>query len=1744
MPIFDDSPVTTFTPRPTVNVVPPPPEPQGGSFLDVMQAAGRTENDIVAAVDLLTQPKQKVDLNFNLLEEAKKRNVDAADYTDALNPAHLDQLIAKRNQEDRDNAMLDQAGWGGFLARVAAGIVSPTTLLPMVGPETTGLKTMLTVGLNAAAGAAMQEGVLYADQRTRTKTQAAYSIGSSLLLGSVLGGIAHTLKPSELARMSHDMANAPEGFAISSPTPSILDAGAKETNNLADAGQLKKGWGAHLLSPMSGITRNFEQWNAPKYIKDLGGAPQVRKMTAGFSQADLILQNNADFIAASRGGNVEQIKRVYNGVSYEGTVALQNAYQDYILGADAKGWFKQGRATLAGSRRPDGKLTWGEFKKQVTEDWMTGQTAVGVPDPVRKAAKEVAEKVYKALYDEGVKYGVFTGKEVPVGDENYINRVYNDEVIMRRRPEFEQILASNYQRQLDKDFGEKLQRLQDAMVKDKQRLSDMQLPLDQAQKLRDDLIHAKVDVTDATNPQVIQGAELLKANAKAVKELTKELDDLRKVKIDVNDLGAYKSRTDRMGEIEAALKQKALEAEGTKKALGDELAKYQKDAAEIRRRLNNLNNNIHIKDTRLKKKLDKIVANEDAQAETILRASKQLQKFVKFLDSASPDKIEQELTKLKNSFADHAAKYDKAQQDLIKLENDGYGPDVFSGKDNTPPQQDKVDVVDVSKTTPPEDVLPTIQQLQAPIQPKPVEVDTDFVDVTDTVQAFKDFKKIDDIASSNVDDALANLQHYDTIDDAKAAYWKNVKDTLKDEGIIHPDAYKRAQESYNKWFDAELPKELEKLKKDSDINTASKFWRTGEDARSWLEEHGREDIQAIMKKIKPHLDNTNIAVVDKKGPQPKDTFLSDFWRSTDNGQYCRIGGHSGTAETLLLISKEALGNMRTLPHELIHASLAHKIEAGIKGLDPALTKQVDQLRALLGHVEGHVREEIRDNPGWTGLSDTNFYTKYSVYDIHELAANVFVNPGVAEFYRSIPYKSKTVYDAILDVFRKILGIKPEEENAFNALIDITDRMWKEPNLSTAPYRGGKKLAEDGLPPEMKLSDKMDALSGKMDTIAAKIEQLDAHDPVKFKQEVEQAMRDLADTHAKINAKRVIRNEKLWKQVEAMSPEARARKIADLELKAKERPRKFIERFRDTNAGKMAIDSESGLLQGNGDFAAHAKEMAKDTVTKILGSERRLAYSDIIREKRGPELARVLNIPSAEIKDFLEMDMERLMAIYTRTVGGDTAIAKVFGSADAAAEFAKLDDEMNSMLAKIETLTDKKGNPLDQKAKEDITKQTHDFYDAARKNLYVLMERAKGMRGIPKDAGSWSARGAKMVMDINFMRLMGNVLISSVADPGRAVMKFGLTRTFRDGLLPMITNLKTLRMSQHEARLAGVALDPIIHSRAAALADIFDDAHRGTKIEKAVHWASTKMGLAAGFDHWTSAIKQFTAGIANAKLLDNISAVMEGKVKGKQLVKAQEYLSKLNIDADFAERIWKEVTSGEGGGKVNGIWLPNTENWTDREAVLAYRAALGSEVDATIITPGFERPNWVDSSLPAKMMAQFKSFGFTSTQKTLMAGLQEHDLAFMNGVISSLALGALSYYLYGVFTGGKTYTEMMNAGPDKWADEAISRSGVTAIFDEAQRISARVPLLQKYTSFSGRQTTRRGGGDLASEILGPSFDALSRVTKIASEIDSPTKSTLHTVRTLLPLQNIFYLRQLLDKVEAAAGSKLPKKRSAQ
>jgi hypothetical protein len=711
--------------------------------------------------------------------------------------------------------------------------------------------------------------------------------------------------------------------------------------------------------------------------------------------------------------------------------------------------------------------------------------------------------------------------------------------------------------------------------------------------------------------------------------------------------------------------------------------------------------------------------------------------------------------------------------------------------------------------------------------------------------------------------------------------------------------------------------------------------------------------------------------------------------------------------------------------------------------------------------------------------------------------------------------------------KAVKKLKAELADAAGKFDSLEDRITKVDveNLPEVPFK------------EM---DKQATVLERMQKINSKLDGIEDFDRVSFEKALDEMKRTLGETAAELNAKRTLRAERLWAAAEKLSPEARAARLKALESKMKERSTEFVDRWNLRGAVSNAPLTMNGAIA---DFSEKARDDAEAVINKILGSERRLAYNDIIRGERGPELARMLTVPSDSIGDFLETDIEKVIATYTRTLGADISLARVFGEMLPGKEFKDLTDEKVKMSQALAEAKKKDGTPRytpEQLIKEN--EKLEAFYESARKDLYVMLERVRGIRNVPTDPEAWSYRGAKMLMDLNYLRFMGGVLISSIPDVSRVVMRHGLANTMRNAVLPMITDFKTIRMSQREAQLAGTALDVLLHTRMYSMSDIFDDAHRGTKVERGVHFLASRLGVWGGFDHWNSAMKQITAGVVNARALDNIAIVMKAQ-KGNEK-KAVEFLAKNNIDAEIAETIWKQVTNGKGGGKVNGVWLPNTESWDVADPLVAraqraYRAMLVGEVDATIVTPGLGKPNWTDENTFYRMLAQFKSYGMVSTQKVVMANLQQHDMAAVNGIFLSLGLGALSYFLYAVAVGGETETKMRNAGLGKWADEAISRSGVTGVFDQVQRVAEKLPILRDYATFSGQASTRRGQGDLTEAVLGPSFDLLEKAMRVIEDLDAPTKATLHSIRLMLPYQNLFYFRQLLDKIEAA--SPLPDRR---
>lgn len=674
--------------------------------------------------------------------------------------------------------------------------------------------------------------------------------------------------------------------------------------------------------------------------------------------------------------------------------------------------------------------------------------------------------------------------------------------------------------------------------------------------------------------------------------------------------------------------------------------------------------------------------------------------------------------------------------------------------------------------------------------------------------------------------------------------------------------------------------------------------------------------------------------------------------------------------------------------------------------------------------------------------------------------------------------------------------------------------------------------------QMEGRDLQAARADKLSDISKRIEEAEDFDRQAWKESVDEMLNESLKRVQNINLRRGARAQRLRDDLEKVDPKLVDERIVKVANRVKERSAGLADLYRDKGDD---VDLESGTAN----FSGYARDLAEDTTNNILKMNSRIQFNDLIKEKRGPEVARMLDIPSIQMAEFLEKNAEKNLRLYVKTMGSDISIMRRTGSANAQKFFDDLLNEHNAKTAALKTAVDKEGNPLSKEKVEQLQNKIADEYAQNLDDMTTVLERARRQRGVPDNPDGFAERGAALIMNLNTLRYMGGVTISSIPDVGRPIMKYGLTRVFRDGFIPLIRDFKTARLSQREGQLAGVAgVDPVLHSRAFAFSEITDTYGRGTKVERAVQYATNKIGVLALFDYWTSAWKSFTSGVVNAEMLENISIVMEGG-SAKQLEKANRYLASVNLSPDLIETVWQQVQKG-GGAKINGVWLPQTERWDMadpqvRAAKRAYYAAMAKEVDDTIVTPGFERPSVTDKNIPWKLLFQFKSFATSSTTKTLMAGLQEDGFKakFVTGTMVSLAFGALSYYLWAVATGGKAYTEMLNADIDKWADEAIARAGITGAGDLAHSFAQRVPGLQPYTSFSGTRSSRREAGDISEAILGPSFDFLEKSGGVLSGIDDPTVGTAKQFKSLIPLQNHFLLRQGFDAIINNSG--LPERR---
>jgi hypothetical protein len=549
---------------------------------------------------------------------------------------------------------------------------------------------------------------------------------------------------------------------------------------------------------------------------------------------------------------------------------------------------------------------------------------------------------------------------------------------------------------------------------------------------------------------------------------------------------------------------------------------------------------------------------------------------------------------------------------------------------------------------------------------------------------------------------------------------------------------------------------------------------------------------------------------------------------------------------------------------------------------------------------------------------------------------------------------------------------------------------------------------------------------------------------------------------------------------------------------------------------------SDWIVGSGGDALEAPDAAKEIVNNILGAPGGRIPLEVMPKKpvakAGPLKERVLLIPDNRIEDFLDNDIERVAQFYKRSLAPEVELVRTFGDKDMRGAIQAIDDDYAQLRKQLDEREFKTDKARD-KAQMKLDRQRA----ANIRDIEAMRDRLLGTYKAPEDPDNFFVRKAEQAKSINYMSKLGGQTLSALPDIARPVFVTGIAPMAK-GLASLALAPKTFRMAMREVKAAGTAWDMVLNTRANSFAEITDMYGRQTKFDRGLRGLSNNFSVLTLMAPWNAAMKQFSGTIIS----NNMARVVKRIAAGENVSAAQrKRLALAGINEDMAKRVATQLN--EHATDSRGIVVSGIDRWDDLDAIDAWRSAIVKDVDRSIITPGIgERPLWM-SSQTGQIIGQFKSFAFASTNKILVSGLQQRDLAALNGLWLMLALASVSYASKQI-----TSDRPISDDPRVWIMEAVDRSGMLGYLFDINNIVEKATrgTIGASALTGGPQMSRYASRNVMGSLLGPSFGAAQDVLQVvgAASTGDVSESDIRATRKLLPYQNLFYIRRLLDSVE--------------
>lgn len=609
---------------------------------------------------------------------------------------------------------------------------------------------------------------------------------------------------------------------------------------------------------------------------------------------------------------------------------------------------------------------------------------------------------------------------------------------------------------------------------------------------------------------------------------------------------------------------------------------------------------------------------------------------------------------------------------------------------------------------------------------------------------------------------------------------------------------------------------------------------------------------------------------------------------------------------------------------------------------------------------------------------------------------------------------------------------------------------------------------------------------------------------------------------------------------------------------------------DAEARAKAQGIFDTLINNNARFVDH------DAVGKSLSNYRKartnpVEHADLVRRK------------------FVKYDPLDLLEFYTRTAGMDAAMSKVYKrpveQADGSVKWVgdpslsgkggvkdEIMSEYKSMIDFASLTVDQRikaekiKDPVARKAFEDQAlgdniKKLTDERDRVLRDVEVLRLLMRGGDDGGIDGKKWTEFAEKLGI-INYMRLMGGTVLSSLGDPINIMISNGFGRTFKEGILPMIRDFNgAWKNADGDARrltrLMALNMERELNRTAMDIADLGSPVRKTDPSTDFLRRLASRFSVVTGIQAWNSLWRQIAGRTILSRVLDN-------SVQGWDNLSAAEraWMSNNRLDASDLQLIKAAWEAQPRKHLPDGGMYPDVENWDPKAREAMFRIASQESVNNVIAPTPIDKMS-MQVTPAGRLVSQFRSHMLANQirligrQRALAMQDRGHAMQVYTGLFMLAAMGVVVDYLKHA-TGQVTLTGDSKGEPgksphDKWVEEfeanpftgtfnALDRAGIFGVMMEADNLLHKtmglgVRATGQYAFGEGKVQSSRTRNRAAVDVLfGPSVGLVNDTFTAFGVLDGEVeRHEVKALRRLSPFQNMPILQQVLNEGEAQLGN---------